>query len=151
LQNQEPKNGYGVIQAELYDHRAPEFKAPAGIPSFFGAFASDTGSTFGPGGNEMGVYLAADDKTVFTYKDVNLGRGPSEFLFRLASREDASVEVWADEAGEGGIFLGSLEHLNTGDQTTYKTFSAELAEISGTHDIYLKYSGSSRVNWFQFL
>jgi beta-glucosidase len=153
LQNQEVKNGFAVVQAEHYDHREPAFTPPPGVPSMFRGFATDTGSTYGAGGNEMGVYLAADDKTVFTYRSVNLGSGAREVLIRMASKTGASVEIWADAQvkAEGGVLLGTLEGLNTGDMVTYKTFAAEVKTSGGVHDLFLKFTGSSRVNWFQFL
>lgn len=159
VQNQEPKNAFGLVQAEHYDHREPPFNPPPEMPSFFRSAFSDTGPAFGPGGNEMGLYLAAEDKTVFCYRDLNLGRGGREFLIRLAARAEASVEVWADAAGETeeGRRLAVLGGLQTGSDFIYKTYAAELEKspsrgaVEGIHDVFLKCTGSFRINWFQFL
>jgi beta-glucosidase len=161
VQNQEPKNGFGVIQAEHYDSREPPFSPPPGMPSFFRSALSDTGPAYGPGGNEMGLYLAAEDKTVFCYSGVNLGKGAGEFLVRLASRTETSLEVWAGGIGEeaGGRLLAVLGDLQTGGDLSYKTYAAALENpggasgeaLGGIHDIYLRCTGSSRINWFQFV
>jgi beta-glucosidase len=160
VQNQELKNAFGIIQAEHYDSREPPFTAPPGAPSMFRSALSDTGSAYGPGGNEMGVYLAAEDKTVFCYRGVNLGRGAREFLVRLAARTEASLELWADGVGEeaGGRLLAVLGGLQTGDDFTYRTYAAALENngvsgepLGGAHDLFLKCAGSSRINWFQFI
>jgi hypothetical protein len=159
VQNQEPKNAFGLVQAEHYDHREPPFDPPSEMPSLFRSALSDTGPAFGPGGNEMGLYLAAEDKTVFCYRDLNLGKGGREFLIRLAARTEAAIEVWSDAVGEteGGRRLAVLGGLQTGSNVTYKTYAAELERspsgeaVEGIHDVFLKCSGSSRINWFQFI
>jgi beta-glucosidase len=154
VQNQEAKNAFGLIQAEHYDSREPPFTPPPGVPSFFRSAFSDTGPAFGPGGNEMGLYLNAEDKTVFCYRDLNLGQGGREFLVRLAARTEAALDIWVNAPGEdqGGRLLASLKGLQTGSDLTYKTFSVELEPRTpgGTHDVFLKCSGSSRINWFLF-
>jgi beta-glucosidase len=147
LENQAPKNAFALIEAEHYDSRTPYTPPP--LPARFSFFGvpTDTGSTFEAGSNEMGMYVIVEDGNEFVYHDVNFGSGAKKFIIRLSCKTDLSVSLYADNKD----ILASVAALNTGSDITYKTYEVDIATVSGIHDLYLKYSGTARVNWFQFL
>jgi hypothetical protein len=146
LENQAVKNAFALIEAELYDSRTPYNPPP--LPArfaFFGA-ATDTGSTFGAGSNEMGMYVIVEDGNEFIYRAVDFGSGAKKFIIRLACETGVSVSLLVD----GKELPARITDIKTGSLVTYKTYEADIAAISGVHDLCLKYSGAARVNWFQF-
>jgi beta-glucosidase len=148
--NQGPKDAYSLIQGEHYDWRTayPEPKEYLGP-------TPDTGSTFGPGSNEMGLYVAAKSGDLLRYENVDFGRGAQKFVIRLSGNEYVTISVWADgkNAASGGILLGTLQNIMTGGKMVYKTWMTDVVRIEGKHDLYLAVNGKdeTRINWFQFL
>jgi len=65
------------------------------------------------------------------------------------------IEVWLDSIDTGNK-IGSCYINSTGSLTTYKTFSAKVKQTSGTHDVYLRFTGSGtstlfRLEWLKFI
>jgi len=52
----------------------------------------------------------------------------------------ATVEVWLDSL-ETGTKIADCAVSSTGSLNTYKTFIAEVPEIKGNHDVYLRFKG----------
>lgn len=58
------------------------------------------------------------------------------------------IEVWLDSL-ETGTKIADCVVSSTGNLNTYKTFTAEVPEIKGNHDVYLWFKGEGTANLFQ--
>jgi len=59
-----------------------------------------------------------------------------------------NIEVWLDSL-QTGRKLADCKILSTGSLSTYKTFSADVPEVTGNHDVYLKFTGDGTGKLFQ--
>jgi xylan 1,4-beta-xylosidase len=65
------------------------------------------------------------------------------------------VEVWLDSI-DTGRKIAECQVDSTGSWSNYQIFRVEVDSVSGTHDVYLRFSGAGteqlyRINWFRFL
>ena len=65
------------------------------------------------------------------------------------------VEVWLDSIDTGNK-IGSCNISNTGSWNTFNTFSARVSQITGRHDVYLKFTGTGtnrlfKIKWLKFI
>lgn len=60
----------------------------------------------------------------------------------------ATIEVWLDSL-ETGTKIADCAISATGGLSTYKTFTAEIHEIKGNHDVYLWFKGAGTANLMQ--
>jgi len=60
----------------------------------------------------------------------------------------ATIEVWLDSL-ETGTKIADCPVVSTGSLNTYKTFTAEVPEIKGNHDVYLWFKGQGTGNLMQ--
>ncbi len=138
LQNQETKDAFTMIQAECYD-LGEGYASPSAT------------STFGKGGNEMGLYVqmtaTGDTPVALLYKLVDFGEGATELHLRMASASpDVVVRVLVD-----GEEVAVLNGVGTSDALTYADVAAAIAPVQGVHDLVLEFSGAAaRLNWLQF-
>ena len=58
------------------------------------------------------------------------------------------IEVWLDSL-ETGTKIAECAISSTGNINTYKTFTAEVPEIKGNHDVYLRFRGDGTGNLMQ--
>lgn len=61
---------------------------------------------------------------------------------------DAIIEVWLDSL-ETGTKIADCTISSTGSWSTYKTFTVEIPEIKGNHDVYLWFKGTGTANLMQ--
>ena len=138
LQNQDTKDAFTMIQAECYD-LGDGYASPSAT------------STFGKGGNEMGLYVqltaTGDAPVALLYKLVDFGEGASELHLRMASASpDVVIRVLVD-----GEEVAVLNGVGTSDALTYADVAAAIAPVQGVHDLVLEFSGAAaRLNWLQF-
>lgn len=143
VRNQGLKDAFKMIQAENYDATTS---------------AANAAATFGLGGNEFGLQIPMPANSTWTFKNVNFGTtNPASVLARLApnasTAPNIAIEVWADAptSGAGGTLLATLNAATSGSNVTYATFTAAIAsQISGVHDLFLKPTAATRLNWFAF-
>jgi hypothetical protein len=93
-----------------------------------------------------------DDYTV--YNNVNFGSGATSFQARVASATSGgNIEIRLDSIT--GPLIGTMQVGGTGGWQTYATNTCSVSGASGTHNIYLKFTGGSgylfNINWFQFI
>jgi hypothetical protein len=86
-------------------------------------------------------------------KNVAFGSGATTFSARVASTvAGSSVEVHTDSPT--GPLAGRCSVPNTGGWQTWTTVSCPVSGLSGTRDLYLRFSGGSgyllNMNWWQF-
>jgi hypothetical protein len=60
----------------------------------------------------------------------------------------SKIEVWLDSL-ETGTKIAECVVSSTGNLNTYKTFTAEVPEIKGNHDVYLRFKGDGTGNLMQ--
>ncbi|MEU1048538.1 glycoside hydrolase family 16 protein [Streptomyces sp. NPDC005897] len=134
------RDAYSAIEAESYD-------AQSGTMT--------EGSSDSGGGSNLGALANGD---WVQYKGVKFGSSPAtQFRARVASGAAAGVsglvEVRLDS--RTGTPIGSFAVGNTGGWQSWRTIPANIASVTGTHDVYLTFtSGQSadfvNVNWFGF-
>ncbi|WP_010248627.1 carbohydrate-binding protein [Acetivibrio cellulolyticus] len=102
-------------------------------------------------GGECVGYIENGDYTV--YKNMNFGSGATSFEARVSSNGNGgNIEIRLDSIS--GTLIGTCPVPVTGGWQNYTTKSCSVSGVSGTHDLYLKYTGSSsylfNLNWFKF-
>ena len=102
------------------------------------------------GGLNVG-YIQNDNYLVF--KNIDFGGGVVSFDARVASDTDGgNIELYLDSLT--GTPIGTCAVPNTGGWQAWITQSCPVSGATGTHDLYLKFTGSSgylfNVNWWQF-
>ncbi|MCX7985341.1 MAG: family 43 glycosylhydrolase [Bacteroidales bacterium] len=76
--------------------------------------------------------------------------------FTVSSISDGSnIEVWLDSI-DTGIKVANCSIGSTGDWNSFKSFKAKTKRISGRHDVYLRFVGSSgkrlfQLKWIRFI
>jgi len=126
-------DAYSTIEAENYD-------------SMYGVKAEACGE----GGQDVG-YIHNGDYLVFN--NVNFGTGATGFEARVATTATGTaIEVRLDSLN--GPLVGTLSVTPTGGWQTYTTQSCSVSGATGTHNVYLKFTGGSgylfNINWFRF-
>ncbi|AKN70719.1 1,3-beta-glucanase [Streptomyces sp. PBH53] len=134
------RDAYSAIQAESYD----------GQSGVVAETTTDTG-----GGQDIGS-LANGDWAL--YKGVDFGSTAArQFYARVASGAASGVsglvEVRLDSRGNAPV--GSFAVGNTGGWQSWRTVPANIAAVTGTHDVYLTFTSGQpadfvNVNWFDF-
>ncbi len=102
------------------------------------------------GGMDVGFINNGDYIKV---KNVAFGSGATTFTARVASTvAGSSVEVRSD--GPNGNLAGRCSVPNTGGWQTWTTVTCPVNGLTGTRDLYLRFSGGSgyllNANWWQF-
>lgn len=86
-------------------------------------------------------------------KNVNFGAGASGFETRVASAgSGGNIELRLDSPT--GTLIGTCTVQNTGGWQSWVTKTCTVSGASGTHDLYLKFTGGSgylfNINWWKF-
>ncbi len=105
----------------------------------------------GEGGNNIG-YIEDGDYVV--YKNISFGSGASGFQARVASAAGGGdIEIRLDSIT--GPLVGTCHVTGSGDWQTYANATCNISGASGTHDLYLKFTGGSgylfNLNWWKFV
>ncbi|GAB3174099.1 glycoside hydrolase family 16 protein [Streptomyces incanus] len=134
------RDAYGTIQAESFDGQSGTITETT----------SDSG-----GGQNVGALANGD---WLQFKGVNFGSPAArQFSARVASGAPTGVsglvEVRLDSRDNAPI--GSFSVGNTGGWQSWRTVPANIASVTGTHDVYLTFTSGQpqdfvNVNWFTF-
>ncbi|MFA9391119.1 MAG: family 43 glycosylhydrolase [Prolixibacteraceae bacterium] len=76
---------------------------------------------------------------------VDLGqddRVPVKVEVEAASTLGGQLEIWIDDLENEGTKIASIDITSTGSTSTWQKFNAQVSDLSGQHDIYLRWSGS---------
>ncbi|MBN1132043.1 MAG: glycoside hydrolase family 3 C-terminal domain-containing protein [Bacteroidales bacterium] len=123
----------GKVEAEYYD-------VMSGIQT----------ETCAEGGLNVG-YIENGD--YMAYNDLSFDPGMDELDIRVASATaGGNIEVRLD--GVNGELITTIAVSGTGGWQNWVTLTADVSGLSGTHDLYLVFTGGSgyllNVNWFRF-
>lgn len=126
-------NAYATIEAENYSNMS-------GIGS----------EACGEGTQDVGYIHDGD---YIEFNSVAFGNGASGFDARVACTGDGgAIEIRLDSLS--GTRIGTCAVTATGGWQMYGTQSCAVNSVSGTHDVYLKFTGGSgylfNINWFRF-
>ncbi|MGD9209894.1 MAG: glycoside hydrolase family 43 protein [Desulfobacteraceae bacterium] len=80
--------------------------------------------------------------------NLNFDKGATGFLARVAAENTATIDIILDNMDNRPI--GTLEISSTGSMQSWDTQSTEISEVTGLHDLYLKFNGSCNLNWYTF-
>ena len=102
------------------------------------------------GGQDIG-YIENGDYV--GYNNINFGSATTGFMARVASGAGGgNIEIRLDSIT--GTLIGTCSVAGTGGWQTWTTKACRVSGASGTHNVYLKFTGGSgyllNVNWFQF-
>ncbi len=86
-------------------------------------------------------------------KGVDFGAGPNLFEARVASNTDGGkIELHIDS--KDGTLIGTCTVSKTGGWQNWETKSCTVNNVTGKHDLFLKFTGASgflfNVNWWKF-
>ncbi|MDF7802081.1 carbohydrate-binding protein [Pontiellaceae bacterium B1224] len=153
-------NSDGTIQQIVYTlEDVPEDPRGAGTMSQEAeGFSAQSGvevedATDFDGGQEIGL-IENGDWTA--YANIYFGNDTNAvvpFYFRASSNKDGGdIELRLD--GETNDVIGTAAVRNTGGWDRYQTYTGTVTGVSGTHDLYLTYSGEAgylmNLNWFEW-
>lgn len=85
-----------------------------------------------------------------------LKKPDSLIVFASCGSSGGTIEVWLDSIDSNNK-IAECVITNTGDWSTYKTFSAKILKpVSGNHDVYLRFKGNSTeklfmLQWIKFI
>ncbi|MGP4023496.1 glycoside hydrolase family 3 C-terminal domain-containing protein [Actinomadura sp. 3N407] len=80
------------------------------------------------------------------FADADLGRSTGKITARVAGTNATTIQVRLD--GPGGPVAGTLNVPSTGGKYTYKEITAPLTGARGDHDVYLVFTGETRLSTF---
>ncbi len=126
------RDAYGTIQAESYDQQS--------------GTTLETTSDIGGGRDITSI---ANGDWVF-YQGVNFGSATAtQFVVRVASGAAVGVsglvEIRLDSLSSTPI--GSCALASTGGWQTWVTVPANIGPVTGTHNVYITFSSTQRVDW----
>ena len=103
-------------------------------------------------GTEAVGYTENGDYVVYNNIDFEEG-GATSFNARVSSAtNEAEIEIRLDSST--GTLIGTCPVPVTGDWQTFNDVSCNISEVSGKHDLYLKFIGGegylTNLNWFKF-
>jgi alpha-L-fucosidase 2 len=129
----ESRSAFSRIEAESYDTQS-------GIQT----------ESCGEGGQNIG-YIENGDYAV--YNNIGFGGGAAGFQARVASANSGgTIEIRLDSIT--GPLVGACSVAGTGGWQNWVDATCDVSGVSGTHDLYLQFSGGSgylfNVNWFLF-
>lgn len=104
---------------------------------------SDTGKNIG--------FIQNGDYTVYS---VDFGDGATGFQARAGSESNGgNIEIRLDSIT--GTLVGTCTVANTGGWKTFTDVSCDIINVTGKHDVYLKFTGESdylmNLDWFKFV
>jgi hypothetical protein len=102
-------------------------------------------------GTEAIGYTENEDYVV--YQNIDFDKGAASFQARVSSAANGgNIEIRLDSIT--GPLAGTCPVAGTGDWQTFSDVKCNVSEISGKHDVYLKFTGESgylfNINWFTF-
>ncbi|RCX11158.1 enterochelin esterase-like enzyme [Anaerobacterium chartisolvens] len=102
-------------------------------------------------GGECIGYIENGDYAV--YSNVDFGGGAADFKARVSSATSGgNIELRLDSIT--GTLIGTCAVPGTGDWQNWADVKCDVGDVSGKHDLYLKFTGGSgylfNVNWFMF-
>ncbi|MEO3829056.1 glycoside hydrolase family 3 C-terminal domain-containing protein [Actinomadura sp. B10D3] len=80
------------------------------------------------------------------FADADLGRSAGTVTARVAGTSATTVQVRLDRPD--GPLAGTLAVPSTGDTYAYKEITAQLSNARGNHDVYLVFTGETRLSTF---
>ena len=103
------------------------------------------------GRRNMYVY-DLDDGEYIRLRGVDFGLGADRFDITAAATGRCTITLRLDS--QNGPVIGQVAVSATGSVETYKSFTTEVSNASGVHDLYLCFSqsaGDVRLDWWSFL
>jgi beta-xylosidase len=75
---------------------------------------------------------------------VELGKtSPSAIELEISSGTKGKLEIWLDDLTEGKL-IATVAVSSTGGENNWKTFSKAVKDISGHHDVFVKFASGSK-------
>jgi xylan 1,4-beta-xylosidase len=82
------------------------------------------------------------------FQDKEYGKGADSVLISASCYKiGGNIEVWLDSVDTGNK-IATCAVGNTGSWSTFKTFSAKVGPVTGRHDVYLRFTGTSTKRLF---
>lgn len=111
------------------------------------SFNDDQGVQLSNGGAAIG-YIGTGDWV--KYENVNFDSGAKSVKARVSKGNSGTGKIDFRKGSSTGTILGSMSFGNTGGWTSFNELTADISNSSGTHDLYLVFTGNLDVDWFEF-
>ncbi|HPR60962.1 MAG TPA: family 43 glycosylhydrolase, partial [Prolixibacteraceae bacterium] len=108
-----------------------------GYNNYFGLETKGTGTN-------KAMYNSSDKGGWAMLAGVDLGSGlrvPEKIQVEAASNSGGQIEVWIDDLENQGTLIATIDITDTGGESTWQHFEAPIGEISGQHDIFIRWKG----------
>ena len=136
---------------DLYIYRDAYTPILADCPANqFGTMPDKAGALGSINNNDWALYAGVE----FGNKDYPK-KPDSVYVTAASASAGGNLEVWIDSL-DTGTKIAQCRIGNTGGRNTFKTFTAPVLNVSGRHDVYLRFTGKSkselfRLKWFHFI
>jgi dextranase len=124
-------SAFNTIQAET-------FNSQSGINT---ETTSDTG-----GGQNV---CCTDNGDYVVYNNINFGSGAVSLDARVASAVTGGTMQFR-LGSTSGTLIATVNTGNTGGWQSWQTRNVTVSGASGTHNLYIVFSGATNLNWFKF-
>ncbi len=135
-----PETGTLTANSPFVQIEAEEFSTQEGIK---------TENTSDESGNQNIGYIENNDYVM--YKRLDFEDGAKTFTARLSGNA-SGIELYLDDIN--GSPVASLSYAGTGSFSKWETVSFNIPTITGTHNLYIKFTGGEgyllNMNWFTF-
>ncbi len=125
---------------DLYIYRDGFFEIPVtGFTNYFGVEEKSVG-------NVKAVTNVSDKGGWLMLGGIDLGKGfriPASVEVSASSTAGGTLEIWIDDIEEEGSLIAEIDITNTGGESLWKDFSADVTGVSGQHDLYLRWNGQA--------
>jgi len=84
----------------------------------------------------------------------NTERFANRVEVNVSSTQYGILEIWIDDIEKNGTKIADISITSTGSSDIWKTFSVDISEITGQHDVYFRFKGQKNafyINTVRFL
>ncbi|MBN2814700.1 MAG: carbohydrate-binding protein, partial [Bacteroidales bacterium] len=128
---------------DLYIYRDAYTPILASYPAnMSGTFRNSAGNLDGIHHSDWALYAGVE------FGHSGYGKVADSIMVSASGLTGGEVEVWLDSI-DSGTHLTTCSIEPTNSWTIFKTFSARIDSVTGRHDVYLKFTGSSADQLFQ--
>ncbi|TYQ17804.1 UNVERIFIED_CONTAM: endo-1,4-beta-xylanase [Acetivibrio alkalicellulosi] len=99
------------------------------------------------GGSGIG-YIGNGD--TLTFNNIDFGNGATRFTALVASDVETATDIEIRLNSATGTLLGTLQVPSTGGWDDYTQLSTTISQVTGVHNVVLRFTGPVNIDWFTF-
>ncbi len=122
---------------DLYIYRDAYSPIMAGSPAnWYGTSGTAAGLLDQIHNNDHAMYAGVE------FGNSEYSHAADSVFFTASATNGGNIEIWLDSL-DNGTKAGTCEIPSTGSLTVYETFKAPVQNITGRHDVFLKFTGTT--------